>query len=344
MVNNRVLSFLFLVLFIPSAANIMQAQDLRRYRFSEKKMGTRFQITFYAVDDSIANTAAQEAFERVDTLNNILSDYKRDSNLNKLTERSGDGHFIRVSPSLFRVISKAQQVSRETDGAFDITVGSYTKLWRNISKSPSPELPSSQTLDALSKKVSYKYINIDSSRSAIALDREGMQLDLGGIAKGYTADRMLCALEKYGINSALINAGGDITAGDAPPGKEGWTVVLPVHNESGEKKSLRLMVANRAIATSGSLFQHVIIDGKRYSHIVDPHTGLGLTNQRRVTVIALNGISADSYASAVSVLGPQKGASLIADKPGAALRMETRGKDKITVISTPSFVDYMSDQ
>src|SRR5699024_1699991 len=234
--------------------------------------------------------------------------------------------------------------ARQTDGAFDITAGPFTKLWRKIRKSPHPQLPSPEVLDSLHNLVDYRFIAVDSTHSAIALERPNMQLDLGGIAKGYAADEILRVLNNMGIHSVLVNAGGDIRAGDAPPGEIGWIISLPIHNLKGQRIHLNLQLANGAVATSGGLFQRVEINGKSYYHIIDPHTGLGLDNQSRVTIVAPDGITADSYASAVSVLGAQRGRSFIADKPGVAMRIEYKDGDKdgIQITSSPNFTTFIA--
>lgn len=278
-------------------------------------MGTLFRIALYASGDSAANAAAAKAFQRVEDLNNILSDYKEDSELNRVSDRSGDSGWTTVSPPLFRVITKALEVAKKTDGAFDITVGPYVRLWRRMNREPEPQLPPKKILDKLSQSIGYQNIRIDSIRKAVALLKPGMQLDLGGIAKGYAADEALKVLQDYGIRSALVDAGGDIVVGDAPPGKKGWRVAIRSYNKKGKARTHILLLANRAVATSGDLFRYVEIDGKRYSHIINPKTGLGLTGQSMVTVIAADGITADSYASAVSVLGPESGLRLLEENP-----------------------------
>src|SRR5699024_10751995 len=243
-------------------------------------------------------------------------------NLNRLSEQSGSPEFFQVDSTLFRVISKAQAVAGETGGAFDITVGPFVKLWRNIRRAETPELPSDRQLRRIRKRVGFWHLKIDSSSTAIALTRPRMQLDLGGIAKGYTADQILQVLQNFGIRSALIDAGGDIRLGDPPPGKESWKIRIPGHAEKGQRRWITLGLANCAIATSGDLFQYVRIDGERYSHIINPRTGLGLTDQLMVTIVAPNGITADSYASAASVMGTADAVSFIESKPDFALRIE----------------------
>ncbi len=285
-------------------------------------MGTLFTLIFYAPDDSAAQSAADLAFDRVEQLNTILSDYDPDSNLNKLSARSGSDKFIPVDSTLFNVVSKSQEIAEETDGAFDITIGPFVRLWREIRQMEEPELPDQQVLKDLGTRIGYQHVAVDSATTSIALKKENMQLDLGGIAKGYTTDEVLRILRKQNIHSALIDAGGDIRIGDPPPGKKGWIIRIPVHAKDGTSDNLTLQLSNRAIATSGDLFQYVYINGERYSHIIDPKSGMGLTTQSMVTVIAPNGITADSYASALSVMDTEEGISLINQKCSVEGRIE----------------------
>ena len=301
--------FAFLFLFLK-----LSDSPAQRYKFSSYHMGTKFRVILYASGDSLAHKAANHAFKKVDTLNNILSDYKPKSELNRLSTQCGKEEWITVSSPLFEILQTAQKVSRKTSGAFDITVGPYVELWRKIRRSYEPSLPSPDTLVKRSLSVGYNKMILDAQDQAVKLLYPHMKLDPGGIAKGYAADQALKVLKSYGIRSALVDAGGDIVLGGPPPGKQGWNISIPSYR-NGKKKSISLLIANRAIATSGDLFQFVEIDGVRYSHIVDPRTGIGITNQSKVTVIAPSGIIADSYASAVSVLGSRKGFQLLKQQP-----------------------------
>lgn len=309
-------------------------------------MGTLFQIVLYASDTLVARAAADSAFDRIETLNNIFSDYKEDSELNRLSARSGSEQFIRVSPPLFEVVSRAQTLAKKTDGAFDITVGPFVRLWRQMRADKLPELPDEASLYNASQSVGYQYIKTHRSNRSLALVRPDMQLDLGGIAKGYAADEALRILNEFGIHTALVDAGGDITLGDTPPGKEGWRVTIPAHNRQGDLEYLTLLLANCAVATSGDLFQYIEINGKRYSHIIDPRTGLGVTNQSSVTIVAPDGITADSYASAVSVMGPSKGVEFIESIPGSAVsvRVEYRRNNSINIQQSSGFNQNIEPQ
>jgi thiamine biosynthesis lipoprotein len=297
-------------------------------------MGTTFRLVFYAGDDSLAKKAASHAFKKVENLNAILSDYERDSELNILSRNSGSGEWYPVSASLFAMLKKAQHVSRLTNGAFDITVGPYVQLWRKLQRAYNPRLPAPDTLKKLSLAVGFRHIDIDKKNQSVRLSQPHMQLDPGGIAKGFAADEALKMLYSHGIRPALVDAGGDIVLGDAPPGKKGWNITFQSQKADGKMESIYLTLANKAIATSGDLFQYTEIDGKRYSHIINPATGLGLTNQSTVTVIAPDGITADSYASAVSVLGPRKGIAFLENQAEISGFVEYHSGDSLKHIQT----------
>lgn len=336
---------LFILIVIPllislqtDLPSVSGEEELNRYRFESQHMGTLFRITLYAPDDSVAQIASDSAFRHVEKLNSILSDYDPDSELNRLAEQSGNGNYVTVSRPLFEVLAAAQLVSRQTDGAFDITVGPYVRLWRTIRNADEPRLPDDETLKELQKRTGYHKVLIDSTTHSAALLIKDMQLDLGGIAKGYAADVALKVLESFNIKRALVDAGGDIVTGEPPPGKDGWHISIPVNQHKKDKmKLITLVLSNRALATSGDLFQYVVIDEERYSHIIDPGTGLGLTDRSTVSVIAPDGMTADSYASAVSVLGPKEGIRFIESKPGAEVRMEYLENDSVVVGQSPGF-------
>lgn len=329
--------------FVISAGILLtycQAQTLERFTFEHPQMGTLFKIILYAPDQELANEASDSAFARIDELNTILSDYLETSELNKLAKTSGTNRSVAVGDELFYVISEAQVVSQKTDGAFDVTIGPYVQLWREMNRQSEYgdiQLPDSSTLEKAGESVGFQYIELDTLGKKITLTQPEMQLDLGGIAKGYATDEALKVLQSFGIQSALVDAGGDITLGEAPPDRNGWQINIPTHVSEEEMEYLSFNLSNRAIATSGDLFQFVEIDGERYSHIINTQTGLGLTNQSTVTVIAPNGITADSYASALSVLGPEKGTQLLNSTPEIKGRFEFRENGYFKVLESAGF-------
>ena len=297
------LLFAAALMFLVPRGLAADEKKLTRFEFQQKEMGADWRIALYARSARQANNAARAAFQRVHELNGILSDYQSTSEIRRLCKLpAGKPH--PVSPDLLLVLDRSLALSRQTDGASDITVGPLTKLWRRAHRRES--FPPAEQLAEARRRIGYQYLSINPEQMTATLKRPGMRLDAGGIAKGYAADEALRMLEQRGISHALIDAGGDIVAGDPPPGQTAWIVDVAAMDPSN-KPAARLAVANSAVATSGDAFQFVEIDGTRYSHIIDPSTGIGLTNRSSVTVIAPSGIQADGLASALSVLGADGG-------------------------------------
>lgn len=299
---------LLTVLFFTAAgSNLLPAQRaaapdsaLRRYEFTHPQMGTVFRLVFYAADDSLAATAARTTFGQVDTLNAIMSDYLPESELMRLCAQAGTGKKVPVSPDLWRILRLSVRFTRQSAGAFDPSIGPLTRLWRRGRNLQ--EVPDSARIEAAKSRVGFQNIRFYSRKHRIALRIPGMQLDLGGIAQGYAADACLQTLKKYGITRALADAGGDIAAGDPPPGHSGWTIGLP--HAAGGLDTARYILARGGITTSGASFRYIEDRaGRRYSHIVDPRSGWGITRPVLVTVQAPSATEADAWATAISVLG-----------------------------------------
>jgi thiamine biosynthesis lipoprotein len=287
-----------------------------RYEFSQAHMGTLFRIVLYAPDAPTASRASNAAFDRVSKLNDIMSDYRPGSELRSLCRAAGGPPF-KVSEDLFRVLAASQELARRTDGAFDITIGPVVQLWRRARRRH--ELPGAVRLARARKLVGYERLRLDPKSRTAQLSTKGMLLDLGGIAKGYAADQALGVLKQQGIQSALVAAGGDIAVSAPPPGRAGWRVGI-ASLDSPEKPPLRfLSLRDAAVSTSGDAEQHVDIGGRRYSHIIDPRTGIGLTGRHSVTVIATDATTSDSLATAISVLGPERGLKLAESIDGVAV-------------------------
>lgn len=305
-----------------------------RFEFESKHMGTTFRIVLYAADAKVGKAAADAGFARVAALDQCMSDYKRDSELMKLCAafRSDVGPPVPVSNDLFAVLWQARELSRVSDGAFDVTVGPVVQLWRHARRTQ--QLPDKEELAAALRKVGWRNVELDPERKTVRLLVPGMQLDLGGIAKGYAADAVLALLrQRFGITRALVAAAGDITCGDPPPGRTHWEVDIAPIARGQQPRHLRL--ANAAVSTSGDLEQFVEIGGVRYSHVVDPRTGLGTTGRRSVTVIAPTGVTADSMTKAVMLMPAGRGLELVETTPGAAAYVAVVGPNE-TVRATES--------
>ena len=296
--------------------------SLARFEFSESYMGTRFRIVVYAPTAQAAKLASTAAFERISQLDAIMSDYKETSELMLLC-RAEAGKKVRISQDLFRVLEKSQQVAERSKGAFDVTVGQLVRLWRRARRTG--ELPDRQRLAEALESTGYTRLHLDPKDRSAMLEKSGMFLDLGGIAKGYAADEAMAVLKEHGLTRALVAAGGDIAVGEPPPGRKGWTIaVSQLKSDSAPTSWLLLRAA--AVSTSGDANQNVEIGGVRYSHIVDPRTGHALMGRASVTVVAADCTTSDSLATAASVLGPQEGLRLIDSTiGGAAIFVQAEG-------------------
>ena len=331
------------MIFWASWGFAQESKPSARFTFSEIHMGAPWKIVLYARDETTANHAAQAAYARIEQLNRVLSDYDPDSELSRLGATSPSAEPAPVSDDLWRVLEFAQALSRKSDGAFDITVGPLTKLWRRARRLK--EMPAPDLLAAAREATDYKSLELDSATHTAKLLKPNMRLDAGGIGMGYGVDEALKVLKRHGIANALIDASGDIGVSDSPPGQRGWRI--GIEPPSGEGPPSRyVLLSNHAISTSGDAFQAVEIDGKRYSHIIDPRTGLGVTGRSSVTVIAPDCTTADSYTKPICVLGPEAGFKIIEATPGAAafVERETDGADgakTIEALQTNRFEQFL---
>jgi thiamine biosynthesis lipoprotein len=254
-----------------------------------------------APDEATARRAGAAAFATIAGLDQRLSDYRDTSDLRAI-ERAAPGA-IRVHPDVLDVVSRALEIARASQGAFDPTVAPLVALWRTSRETR--HLPAAAELAAARRLVGWSRVEIDAPAMTVRLPEPGMRLNLGGIAKGYILQRALATLREHGVTAAMLEAGGDIVAGDARRGSGGWQVSAGCGVRGAE--GLR----NEAFATSGATAQFVEIDGVRYSHVVDPRTGLGLTAHRTVHVRAPDGATADAWATALSVLGPDRAVRIV---------------------------------
>jgi thiamine biosynthesis lipoprotein len=280
-----------------------------RFEFEEIHMGVSVRILLYAPSPEIAQKAAKEAFASFHTLNGIMSDYDSDSELSRLCVNNGSDQ---VSEDLFTVLRAAKHYCTISEGAFDITVGPMVRLWRRSRRQR--ELPKELHIEQAKALVGNSLWELDECSRSVRLLKTGMRFDLGAIAKGYAIDKAFEIIQKHGIASQLVDAGGDFRLGSAPPDKEGWNIT-----QSGET----VWMKETAMATSGDRFQFVDIDGVRYAHIVDPKTGLGMTEAKTVHITAPTAMEADALATAVFVLGQEKGTALIRKLPNVSMKIVT---------------------
>lgn len=268
-------------------------------------MGIDARLVVYAPDREAAETACESAFERIAALEAVMSDYRPDSELLRLCAKAG-GERVPVSLDLYKVLWRAQTISRQSEGAFDVTVGPLVQLWRAARKAK--KLPPAEEIKRACELVGWKKMRL--GNRVVQLATPGMRLDLGGIGKGYAADEALKVLRANGISSALIEMGGDIVLGDAPPASKGWIIEVP---NAGDKE---LLLQNAAISTSGDTEQYVEIDNVRYSHVVDPTTGKGLTQRVQATVIAKDGLTSDPLSTTLTILPAARREKFVRQYPG----------------------------
>lgn len=311
--------------------------QLKRFERTEIHMGTSFTVVLYAPAERPANEALDAAMRRIGQLDQIMSDYNPESELSRLSASSPTREPAPVSDDLWRVLEQSQRFARESDGAFDITVGPFTRLWRRSRRQK--ELPSDALLDSARAAVGHAHLILEAKSRAVSLLKPGMRLDLGGIGQGFAADEALRLLRDRGFTRALVNASGDIVCGDAPPGETGWKVgIAPLQPDAPPSRFFSLSRA--AISTSGDAFQYVEIGGKRYSHIVDPRTGLGMIERVSASVLAPDGATADAFATAVCVLGPDKGLALIERLPRIAAVVVAERDGKTQTWESRRCADY----
>lgn len=279
------------------------AGEERRFSFERPLMGTRFVILCHGNDEAAAEKAAEAAFAEGEKVNAAASDYLPDSELMRLP---AGGPAVELSPLLAELMAAAIDLAGRSGGAFDPTLGPLSRLWRESRRTGT--LPPAGQLEAARAVCGWRELEFDRAARRLRLKKAGMQLDLGGIAKGFAADRMFGVMKERGFSRLCIAAGGDLRLGDPPPGKSGWRVGLKTFDP--EKPEEVVELTNCAVSTSGDLHQFVEIGGKRYSHILDPETGLGLTERIAVSVVAPTATLSDALATACCVAGAEEAEAL----------------------------------
>ncbi len=304
--------------------------QLQRFRFSENKMGSPFNIIFYADDSLKAMRLAKECYAQVDSMNRVLSDYDSTSELNTLCRNAGKQF---PSPLLWDLLLLSQKAFLQSHGAFDVSVGNLSRIWRKARKEK--KFPDSGLIRQALLLTGFQKIRFNHAEKSIYIPA-GTRLDFGGIAKGYAAQTLVEYLRSKGILHALADAGGDMAMTDAPPGTRGWTVGVNIPETTDELLAKRLLLKKRAVATSGDAYQYIEHEGKKYSHIIDPRTGYGIQSQKNVTVIAGDGATADWLATACSIL-PIEEAKQLASKMHAELMVTVVENDIVIYHKTKGF-------
>lgn len=319
--------------FFLSLTFAVSAQQ-KRHSFTQPKMGAPFTIVFYLEDSVQAAVVAGQCFKLVDSLVAIFSDYIDSSELSRLSLIAGKDTAVQLSPALFDIMMQAKKAYDKSDGAFDITIGPLSKFWRKARKTK--QFPGDDAVQSMRKKIGFNKLRLDTLNKKISLAEPGMQLDLGGIAQGYIAQKVIDFLFSLQIDHALVNVSGDIAMSNAAPGTKGWTVGVNLPENTDELLPRTLLMQNKAVTTSGDVYQFTEHNGKRYSHIIDPRSGYGITSQRNVTAIANDGTTADWLATACSIL-PLKKVKKLARQLQAEVLITYIKKGKMVFFSTKGF-------
>lgn len=293
----RLVGVLWLMALIGCSARTGAVPDrgvaLERFEFRSVIMAAEAAVVLYASGEAEARGHAAAAFERMNRLDAVMSDYRVDSEVMVLAGLPHNRAHP-ISDDLARVLGKSLTIAEASDGAFDPTIGAYSMLWREARRLG--ELPDGEQLDAAGDRVGWQAVVLDSDARTVYMARPGIRLDFGGVGKGFAVDEALAVLEARGVERAMVRLGGDIAVSGAPPQSNGWRIGLP--GESGDALTLEYA----AVSTSGDRHQHLDADGRRYSHIIDPETGRGLVWSGTVVVVAPDATTADALATAISVL------------------------------------------
>ena len=278
---------------------------LQPFTFTQFHMAMPVEITLWAGTREAAEQAGKAAFAKVARIDRLMNDYVAESEISRLSESAGKGP-MHVSPEMVEVLSQAKRIQELTGGAFDPTAAPVVRLWREATRPG--RLPDPAALAEARGLVGMGHVRINAAAGTVRLAKPGMRLDFGAIAKGYACDLAADELRAQGITMFSVGAGGDMVLGDAPPDSAGWEIDIPGHEP--------LTLANTAVSISGDTSRFVIIDGVRYSHVVDPRTGMGVTSRQMAVVIGPRGIETDALATAGCVIPREDFEALIAKLDG----------------------------
>lgn len=282
--------------------------ELKSFKHTERLMGNIFEITVVADDETWANEKLHLAVEEIKRIEKLLTTFNESSQTNQINQQAGVAA-VKVDKEVFELIERSIRISKVTDGAFDITYGSIDKKLWNFDQTMTT-LPSVNEAKSMVRLINYKNIILNKKESTVMLKETGMRLGFGGIGKGYAAEMAKALLIKQGVKSGIVNASGDLTTwGNQPNGKP-WTIGI-VDPDHKKQPFSYLDVTNMAVATSGNYEKYVMIDGVKYSHTINPKTGLPITGIKSVTIISPNAEIADAMATPVTIMGIKAGLNMI---------------------------------
>ncbi len=303
------------------------------YKYHQVAMGTVIEITLIADDEEKANKAALQALQEIKRIETLMSPWLDSSDVTRINRSAGKER-VKISPETFEVIQKAQEISELSEGGFDITIGPLTELWRRAREKKIP--PSIEEVKEKLGLVNFKNIEVD-QEGKVFLKKKDMAVDLGGIAKGYAVDRAFKLLKSLGYINLIVNAGGDLRVGGLK-NNQPWSIGIQNPRES-QKILARISVSDMAVTTSGDYEKYFIYQGKRYHHIFNPKDGFPIEGCQSVTIVTKDCITADALATAVFVLGAEKGYPLCQKLEGVVcLIVDKEGK----IIFSPGLKNCIS--
>ncbi|HEY4877168.1 MAG TPA: FAD:protein FMN transferase [Puia sp.] len=275
---------------------------------SLKLMGNRFQISAVAENAAWANERIDAAVQEIQRIEKLLTTFNDNSETNLINKNAGIAP-VQVSQETFDIIERSIKISCVTQGAFDISYGSVDKRFWNFDATMK-SLPDKETAKQMVKLINYRNIILDKEKPTVLLKEKGMRIGFGGIGKGYAAEKAKQVMKEMDVESGIVNASGDLTTWGYQPDGKPWTIGIADPNAKAEIFSY-MNITNMAIATSGNYEKYVIINGKKYSHTIDPRTGFPVTGIKSVTIISPNAEIADAMATPVMIMGIKAGLDMI---------------------------------
>jgi len=280
-----------------------------------KLMGNRFEITVVGDDPLGVDKRIDDAVEEIKRIEKLFTTFDESSQTNLINRKAGIAP-VKVDREMYDLIERSKKISTLTQGAFDITYGSIDKRLWNFDKTMT-SLPDAQTAKQLVRLINYRNVILDEKNCTVFLKEKGMRIGFGGIGKGYAAEKAKSLLQQKGVRSGIINAAGDLTAWGHQPNGKPWTIGIADPNTTKQAFSF-LEITNTSIATSGNYEKFILIDGKKYSHTIDPKTGLPVRGIKSVTIICPNAEIADAMATPVMIMGIKTGLDMLNQMKGVA--------------------------
>lgn len=295
-------------------------------------MGTFSRIVVMAPDEATGRACIQKAMAAQHQVDQLMSYHRDDSELARINQQAFDRP-VEIHAQTLAVLQKAVEISQRSQGAFDVTVAPLLDLWKQAAETN--VRPSAEAIQAAQAKVGWDKLDLDPNASTVRFKVPGMRIDLGGIAKGFAIDQSIRALQDRGALGGMVDIGGDIRCfGQGPPGRTHWSIGLQdpsvsTNDTDPQRIVLILKLTDQAVTTSGHYRRFTLVDGQKTSHIIDTRTGQGSDKLSSVTIIAPDAITADGLATAVSVLGQEKGLALIEEFPGVEAIVMANGTHQI---------------